>query len=214
MSHGTISQEWMRTYEDAFLKDVHQLLLWGYEDATSKITADSQEEEITGWIVDAINDRLDGNIDDRFQHYIVEDSPPVRHSQQTGKRRKKLDIVFNSTSVRPAPQLHCEAKRLRSPGFTIGDYVGSDGLGCFTNAQYAAEHHMGAMVGYIQSQGPDYWIGELQRRLDDDKEGVLRCLEGLSDCQVLQNLSNEKTSRHTRVGRDDILIYHIFLSDS
>jgi len=47
------------TYDQSFREDAHQLLAWGYQDARRLITPDREETEITGFIAEAIEARLD-----------------------------------------------------------------------------------------------------------------------------------------------------------
>src|SRR5438067_2223501 len=101
-------------YLVAFRRDAHQLLVWGYEDARPLIKPDHEEEEITGFIAEAIDRRLDDPATpDYWDRYDIREEPRVRNSGKTGKRRKRLDIIVRSSAMKPRPEFMFEAKRLK-----------------------------------------------------------------------------------------------------
>lgn len=202
-------------YDNRFRQDAHQLLAWGYQDALSQIHSDLVEEEITGFIVEAIEKRLDNPYTpERFDRYSIDEEKPIAVEGRKGKRRRRLDLVVVSGHFRPRPKYIFEAKRLRKNGFPIGEYVGEDGLQCFVKGVYASQYIEAAMVGYDQSGDAIYWEKELRRRFDNDLNNDLCIKQLLQKAQVLSSLNDVWTSEHKREENDSIVIYHIFLDCS
>lgn len=153
-------------YDSSFRPDAHQLLAWGYEDALPKIHCTLKEEEITGFIAEAIEERLDEPSTPRkFRRYDIHEEKPIAVEGRTGKKRRRLDLVIicSHGCPSPRPQYIFEAKRLRKNGYPIGKYIGEDGLQCFIKGIYASEYPEGTMIGYVQSDAPSYWESELKR---------------------------------------------------
>lgn len=203
------------SYDQAFREDAHQLLAWGYYDSRTRITSDLEETEITGFIVEAIETRLNStDIDERFDRYCIKEDNPVPGEGRTGKRRRRLDVIVEC-SYRPRhkhrPKYVFEAKRLRRPGHLIGEYVGDEGVKRFVYARYAAECPEVAMVGYVQSEDAEYWIERLGEQFDTDSADEFRVREALSKKSVISDLPDEWGSGHLRNNGTPIMIYHILL---
>lgn len=187
------------------------MLAWGYEDARFKIRATQEEEEITGFIWEAIKARLDDPTTPlKFKHYDIHEEERVRYSQRTGKRRQRLDIVATCSFKLPRPEFVFEAKVLSKNGFPIGKYTGDDGMLCYLRSDYAAKHPAAAMIGYIQSDTPKRWLTELKRKFYSD-EGSLNIQKHLRKVNVLKSLPDEWVSTHGRQDNAPIEIFHIFL---
>lgn len=199
-----------KAYQDSFLADVHELLALGYVDASPRIRADHEEEDITGLIAEAIQDKLD-LLGGKFTRYAIKETSPVRSEGRLGKRRRELDIVVECSAWLPRVQFIFEAKRLRSPGHPIGEYLGKDGLLRFIRSEYASDSPAAGMVGYVQSHTPDRWYGELARKFGADTAGDLRLVQSLSAIRVEPSLTHEWTSEHERDDGTRIIIYHILL---
>jgi hypothetical protein len=199
-------------YNDSFRRDAHQLLAWGYEDARHKITSDSEETEITGFIAEAIQSKLDSlDIPKRFARYGVSEDKPITGENRTGKRRRRIDIIIEYHQHGPNPKYVFEAKRLCKPNQKMRDYCGKEGLLRFVDGRYAAEFPEVAMVGYMQSHTLQYWTDKLQRAFDNDTENKLRIEETFCKISVIISLSSEWVSKHKRVKKSSITIHHIFL---
>lgn len=203
------------SYDYGFRRDAHQLLMWGHQDALSKIHCNLEEEEITGLIVEAIEERLDDpSTPEKFDRYSVDEEKPIAVEGRRGKARRRLDLVVVSSHSRPRPKYIFEAKRLQKNSCPIGKYVGEDGLQCFVQGVYASQYPEAAMVGYIQSDVASYWESELRRRFDGDLNNDLRIKKILQKVQVLSSMSNVWVSEHERRAGSSITMYHIFLNCS
>jgi hypothetical protein len=200
-------------YDYGFRRDAHQLLAWAYQDALQRIHCKLQEEEITGFIAEEIEKKLDDpSLPERFDRYSISDEKPIAVEGRTGKNRRRLDLVIVSGHNRPRPKYIFEAKRLRKNSHPISLYTGEDGLKCYVSGVYASQYPEAAMIGYIQSDTPTYWEKELKRNLDNDSSNSLCIKQTLQKVQILASLSNEWVSEHERQGRNSITVYHIFLN--
>jgi hypothetical protein len=200
-------------YCATFRQDAHQLLAWGYEDARRQLTPDLEEDDITGLISEAVEERLDGiDTPDYWNRYAIKEQARVRKTGAAGKRRKIMDIVVQcSDGTKPRPEFVFEAKRLRKNGYPIGNYAGSEGLLRFVRCEYAAGWPEAALVGYMQSDGASYWSAELSRCFRSDAAGHLACTVQPVKTHAISNLPDEWVSKHARVDRSTVTIYHIFL---
>lgn len=209
------NSEWFRFYSGAFLRDVHQLLAWGYYDAQQQNETHSLalEENITGEIVQAIKRRLDDLATPRkfTTHYFVDDESHVRESDKLGKERQRIDIVIVCSAKLPRPEFMFEAKLLRKNGFPISLYIGDGGMQCFIRGEYAASYPAAGMIGYIQSDDANRWFNELERKFNEDMHDNLRIRSSLKKIEVLSALKDEWVSRHYRENNTDIQLFHIFL---
>lgn len=202
-------------YDSSFRPIAHQLLAWGYEDALPGIHCKLEEEEITGFIAEAIEERLnDPSIPKKFRRYDIHQEKPIAVEGRTGKKRRRLDLVITCSHRCPRPKYIFEAKRLRKNGFPIGKYVGGDGLQCFVKGVYASQYPEAAMVGYVQSDPTSYWESELKRSFDGDSNNDLRITQLLQKVQVLSSMPDVWVSEHERVTGSPITVYHIFLNCS
>jgi len=207
----------LSSYDYGFRRDAHQLLVWGYQGALAEIHCDLTEEEISGLIAEAMNEKLkDSTIPERFyERYSVRDEKPLAVEGRTGKRRRKLDIVVESNLPRETrPEYIFEAKRLRKNGYPIGKYVGEGGLQCFIKGVYASQYLEAAMIGYVQSDALSYWESELKRSFDEDLHKDLCILQHLKKVQVLPSMPDALVSEHERITKSSITIYHVFLNCS
>lgn len=211
MSQRTLSPDW-DCYYDAFIRDAHQLLVWGYEGAKDKITSADEEPVITGLIVAAIEDKLsDVNTPDYYDKYQPHENKPDNKTGRKGKHRPMPDIMICFSGCRPRIEFFVEAKRLKANGFPIGEYVGKDGLQCFLRGDYACDCVSAAMIAYVQSDTPDRWFAQLDNRFSSDNLKTLGIKSKLNQVSVLSDLNYEWVSEHSRNGSKRITIYHIFL---
>jgi hypothetical protein len=202
-------------YDSSFRPVAHQLLAWGYEDALPRIHCKLQEEEITGFIAEAIEKRLDDPSTPRkFRRYDIHEEKPMAVEGRTGKKRRRLDLVIICSHGCPRPKYIFEAKRLRKNGYPIGKYVGEGGLQCFIKGVYASQYPEAAMIGYVQSDASSYWESELKRSFDEDIHKDLCIIQLLQKVQVLSSISDAWVSEHERITGSSIAIYHIFFNCS
>ncbi|HMH09607.1 MAG TPA: hypothetical protein VK553_02780, partial [Candidatus Nitrosopolaris rasttigaisensis] len=210
----TLNRLWFDTYWPSFRLHVHELLAWGYEDAISKIGQEHEEEEITGFISEAIQERLISSDCPRWcERYSLKEDNPVPGKGLTGKRRKVPDFIFELT-IAPRPWYIFEAKRLRlDKNFREGYYFGK-GLERFLREEYASKYLEAGMIGYVQCDTLDNWMGRLKQYLDKDtekKEPKLHLKSYSQDEQVIGTFPKEWVSKHIRETGNEITIYHILL---
>lgn len=212
----TINQAWVTAYSSAFLRDVHQLLAWGYEGAQEMIATctrpqDAQEEAITGLIVDSMRKRLpDMSTKAGFDRYQVHEDRPVQDGRRTGRRRRKIDILVQTNLTDNHVDFIIEAKRLCARGFPIGEYTGRNGMQRFVRGEYGADCPMACMVGYLQSHDAARWREHLERSLDS-RQPELRTSSGPAPIKIVDEIPNEWITEHDRDGGRCIRLYHIFL---
>ena len=202
-------------YDYGFRRDAHQLIDWGYQDALPAIHSKLLEEEITGLIVEAIEERLDDPFTpERFDRYSIDEEKPIAVEGRKGKKRRRLDLAVVSGHSRPRPRYIFEAKRLRKNGYPIGKYLGEDGLKCFIQGVYASQYPEAAMIGYVQSDTASYWELELQRSFDKDLNNDLCVVQLLQKVKVLSSMPDVWLSKHGRMAGNVIAVHHIFLDCS
>jgi hypothetical protein len=216
-SDERVSTFWSE-YDQSFREDAHQLLAWGYQDARQLITPDREETEITGFITEAIQARLNSaEIHERFNRYSLKDDNPVPGEGRTGKRRMRIDIIIESSSRprhKPRPWYTFEAKRLCRPSHLISKYVGQEGIIRFVQGKYAADFPEVAMLGYVQTDTASYWITELTKLFAKDSKKQLSITQKLSRVAVHLDLTDEWSSGHRRVNGTPLTVFHLFLDCS
>lgn len=154
-------------YRQAFIFRVHQLLQFGYERLTPSDCGEYEETGITGELVRAMDEAIDQCPKGKgwLRHFAVHDDPPVNVPGRLGKSRPRLDIKVVSGQRQPRSRFSFEAKRL-GKGHAVGDYLGSEGLGCFLAGTYARDEDDAGMLGYVQSETPPQWAAKLKAHLD------------------------------------------------
>jgi hypothetical protein len=211
-----IGAEWIASYSEAFVKDIHELLAWGYDGAREEIANDAcpenaEEEAITGLIVESMRKRLaDKSTDSGFDRYQVHEDRPLQDGRQTGRRRRRIDILIQTTKTACGAECVIEAKRLCANGFPIGEYTGRDGMQRFVRAEYAADCPIACMVGYVQSHNPGRWFAHLERSVES-RRAELQIRSELSPVVVTDSLPYEWTSGHERTNGRHIKLYHVLL---
>jgi len=214
MGSQTHNPVWFEEYWPPFRQHVHELLAWGYEDAKRRILQHHEEEEITGFITEAIQNRLVTSDCPRWcERYALKENNPVPGKGLTGKRRKVPDFIFELT-VPPRPEYIFEAKRLRTESSFREGYYFQKGLARFLREEYASRYLEAGMIGYMQCDTSNEWIERLKRYLQHDAEhdGKLNVKLSLYDVQVFPAIFQEWVSEHTRPTGNDIAIYHILLN--
>lgn len=212
MNSRTLEPEWFNTYWPPFRQHAHELLAWGYEDTRRKIEQNYEEEDITGFIAEAIQERLMAPDCPRWcEHYTLKENNPVPGKGLTGKHRKVPDFIFEYT-VPPRPEYIFEAKRLRADKNSREGYYFHQGLARFLRGEYASKYLEAAMIGYMQCDTQEEWIDRLKQYLNKDakkKTCKLRLKAPPRDEQVSHSIPKEWVSEHIRDTEDGIAVYHI-----
>ncbi|OHB63124.1 MAG: hypothetical protein A2Y77_07830 [Planctomycetes bacterium RBG_13_62_9] len=146
---------------------MHTLIALGYAAFTPADWARAEEEDITGELVDAIDDVLDSGTPRWAGRYFVHEEPRERHKTRKGKGRKRLDIRLDSSEVRPRARLRFEAKRL-GPNHGTSVYLGGEGLQRFLDGRYARNDPIAGMLGYVQAGNPGDWALKIGQAISKD----------------------------------------------
>lgn len=205
--------EWKAAYATIFRKDAHQLLAWGYQDSRLRIHAGRAEEEITGFIAEAIRSRLDDQgTPDRFRHYSLHEERPAPGEHRIGRKRRRLDITVEAGYDKPRPHYVFEAKRLCKPDHPLGDYLGKEGLLRFISGEtYASSQPEAGLVAYVQDHSVADWAAALRGRFAADTANRLCVTNGLRQLVLIEELPECWISDHLRKNGVEIHICHIFL---
>lgn len=200
-------------YWSTYRHHIHTLLAWGYADSRSRVQAKHDETDISGFIAEAIQDRLDAFDSPIWCDQIgLKDDPPIPGGGRKGRSRWRPDLIFESVERRPRPKYHFEAKRLRKQQ-SITDYLGEDGLQCFLNGKYATESYEAGMLGYIECDDISTWVERLQLAIDlagQDKNEIL-LLAPQNNIQIVDAFPQEWLSKHNRRTGRSIAIHHLLL---
>jgi hypothetical protein len=206
-----LADAFLEAYQPRLHEVAHQILVWGYQGARAKIHENREEEEITGFLLDAMHAKLsDPDIPAFYDHFEPHGEWRVSTNTRTGKARQRIDIVIRRTRPRPRVGFAFEAKRLRANGHPIGDYTGAEGMLCFLRCDYAQGDPEAAMLGYVQSDDAARWFGELEKKFKDNS-ATLACTSPLAKATVITELSDEWVSEHRRTDGTALRLYHIFL---
>jgi hypothetical protein len=210
-SHGKASAN--RTeFRRVFIKRVHQLIAHGYARMNSAAFRESQEPDITGELVKAIDQVLNERSESWMDRFSVYDDPPVNDGRRMGKRRKRVDLRIDSAMSRPRCRFRFESKRL-GPRHPISVYLGPEGLGCFLRGDYARDEDEGGMLGYVQFADMEIWADKLSSAMASDLAAFeIDSTPPFLECYIGSGLPHTYHSRHARkaVGRP-IVIYHSLL---
>lgn len=207
-----MADAFQEAYQPRLCEVAHQILLWGYEGARAEIHEDREEEEITGFLLDAMRAKLDEpETPTYYNNFQPQEEYRVPSGTRAGKERQRIDIVIWQTNSRPRAIFTFEAKRLRTRGHPIGEYTGAEGMLCFLRCEYAQGDPEAAMIGYVQSDNAARWFRELERKFKEDSSTTLACTNPLATTTVLAELSDEWVSEHRRTDGTALRVYHIFL---
>ena len=185
----------------------------GYAELVPHGYFQTEEEDITGSLVEAMEGVLDRPDAPPWMSWLdVHEDPRIHDPQRKGKRRRRVDIRIDSAQRRPRSRLSFEAKRL-GPGHGVSVYLGKDGLGCFIDGRYARCENVAGMLGYVQDGSCEDWAGEIARAIAR-RAGNLHTLKSSpwQRAQVVPELGHTYRSGH---GRPDIgqpiQVYHTLL---
>jgi hypothetical protein len=208
-----LEEEYIDEYWSIYREHIHTLLAWGYEDSRHRVQINHDETDITGFIAEAIQNRLDAPDSPLWCDQIVlKDDPPIPGGGRTGRKRWRPDLIFESVERRPRPKYHFEAKRLRKQR-SLQDYLGEDGLLCFLSGRYAHESCEAGMLGYVQCDSVSIWVKRLQLAIDQDYQdkNVFLLLPPQCNIQVVDAFPQEWLSKHDRHSGKSIFIHHLLL---
>ena len=202
-----------RDYQEVFIRRVHELLGLAYNDLNSGEYAASEEEDITGELIRAIESLLDSRrAPDWADWYSVHEESRIHSKNRRGKRRRRLDIRIDCSEQRPRTRMSFEAKRL-GPDHGTSEYIGKDGLQCFLDGRYARNETVAGMLGYVQEGEPSEWALKVEKTMNKNAEklGLLDSSPWRHEQQV-NELPHTYRSGHERpsVGQT-IEIFHTFL---
>lgn len=94
-------------YWSIYRHHIHTLLAWGYADSRSRVQTKHEEPAITGFIAEAIQDRLEAIDSPLWCNQIaLKDDPPIPGGGRTGRSRWRPDLIFESVDRRPRPKYH------------------------------------------------------------------------------------------------------------
>jgi hypothetical protein len=192
---------------------IHQLLAWGHTNALAQIEHSSQEDDITGYIVEAIGDKLRDPACPKWgEQYAVKENNPVRGRGRKGKHRKRPDIIFECTK-HGRPEFVFEAKPICIGKHPVSNYLNEEALQRFVRSEYAPEYHEAGMLGYVQSHTVLDWVTWIKKAIDADSSGAnaLHLKPPQRAASVIVDFPHEWVSVHERDNGTSIAIYHILL---
>ncbi len=219
MTQGTLTREW-DIYLTQLREDAHLLLAWGHADARSKLPTARDEYDLTGFLSDAMDRRIDNPLTpERFSRYSVHNERPISPKNESGKDRLRLDIQIELCGVRPKRCYTFEVKRLRddakaSSSDSLAHYLGDNGVGRFVAGKYDRESGEAAMLGCIQARTPEFWLELIARAFEDDTgsgQGRFNIVEGFQRCSIISELSDEASTIHRRANGSTIRLLHVFV---
>ncbi len=199
-------------YRQAFVRNCLTLLMRGYARLNPHELQAAEEPHITGEIVRTIRETLEAdNAESWMQDYDIHDDPPQNIAGRFGKHRPRIDIEFVRLVRGPRPRFHIEAKRLYRRG-SVNEYFGANGLGMFVNGNYAANESFAGMLGYVQTEAGQVWLGRLTSGFARKAKQLRVCetFRSSPDCQdivAVQISGHERASK--ALGRIDV--YHLLL---
>ena len=187
----------------------HERLIAGDEDFS-----DTAEEEISGELAMHMQDYIDSlSSPDWTRYFCVQEELRENTNARKGKYRKRVDIAFVLAGTKPQKFMRFEAKRLRKPGFTVGGYIGEDGLGEFIVGNYAADDDTAGMLGYIQSDDCDYWAMGISEALEKKKRDVGQIEGGQWQKAHFDDVDHCYKTQHNRPRiKRKLLVYHLLLA--
>ena len=199
-------------YQQAFIRNCFVLLLRGYTRLTLNKLKGAEEPHITGEIVRSVRDALEADDAELWmKDFEILDDPPQNIAGKFGKHRPRIDIEFVRVRRGHRPRFHIEAKRLYRTG-SVNEYFGDEGLGMFVAGTYAAGENSAGMLGYVQTEDSQAWLGRLTSGFVS-RANQLRACDTFRSAPDYQGIAAVQISSHERasqtLGRIDI--YHLLL---
>jgi hypothetical protein len=188
-------------------------LIWlGYRRLNAASMATSEEDDITGELVREMElVAEDPSSPDWVEQCEIHEQTRQNVAGERGKERPIIDIEIRRHRRGPRARLRFEAKRL-GRGYTIGGYLGNEGLAAFFSGYYPTTHGEAGMLGYVQEKTCDEWSAKLARELarNSIKHRVAEGgeLQAFNAEQAMQAFR----SAHTDVGGKPLLVIHVLLA--
>lgn len=200
-----------------FVTRVHQLLEIGYQSVRTQYGADCSgvdEPSLTGYLKQAISKALDdppAQIDDWCDHFFVTEELPENTQGRTGKRRTRVDVIFECSVARPRDRFRFEAKRLHSGEKNAATYLGDEGLGCFLDGSYGPGDPDAGMLGYVQRNTIDDWATDISGLLSGEAYALTD--DGSWNAHSFPNGPEHTyvTKHQRRTDHSKITVYHSLL---
>jgi hypothetical protein len=203
-------------YIASFHRDALFLIVAGYERLVDDDLdySDTEEEYITGDLVQHTDEYINAqNSPDWTKYYVVQEERRENVNGKKGKNRPRVDIAFVLTARKPQRTMRFEAKRLRKPGFPVRKYIGEDGLGEFIAGNYAVTDDTAGMLGYIQSDGRNYWATKISEALQEQRQVVGLIAGGEWQKAYFEDIDYCYKTRHNRLTIErELLVYHLLLA--
>ncbi len=205
-------------FSDLFRQQAHQLIAQGMVEARPKLKPDSDEEDITGFIVAAIQHHLRRRTFRWAKNYAVHNEKPIPGVERSGNDRKCLDLVIEFVALVGRLEYIFEAKPLNYEKTyqRTGNYTDKDeAIGRFLKGEYAeytARFPEVAMLGYMHTDTAEIWRERLKKAIAiKGTELALRATQ--RDVTVITKFPMEWVSEHDRKSAPDcpIAIYHLLL---
>lgn len=200
-------------YQISLRRHAHELIAMGYQELQAEDFATSQEPEITGELVRAIQEILEWpSAPDWVTHYTILDDPPLNIPGKKGKERPRVDIAFERITRGRRPRLQFEAKRL-GKNHGVRQYLGKEGLGCFISGKYPTTHDEAGMLGYVQSQNEAAWATKIEATLRQAPAMYFIVNNELWEQHriIPQLLYTYRSKHHCQALGQDIDIFHVLL---
>jgi len=192
---------------------VHAItLIWlGYRRLPIATLGAAEEDHITGELVRAMKLVVrDPYSPVWVDHYEIREQTPQNIAERHGKCRPRMDIEVERHQRGPRPCLGFEAKRL-GRGNTIGDYLGSEGLGAFLTSYYPTTHGEAGMLGYVQENGCDEWLVRIRTELSVNSSRHHIAEGGELKPMDVAHSVRAYTSGHTNTAGATLLVNHVLL---
>lgn len=203
-----------KVYREAFYIQVHELIQMGYERMNFGLYQNSEEPDITGELVRAMEAVLqDEQAPDWVIWYSVYDDPPINKEGRYGKHRQRVDVKIIRHLKGKRPTMQFEAKRLYNRSSTT-EYLGRNGLGCFLSGEYAHEHQEAGMLGYVQVNDEATWANKIKSHIEKKPQDYCLCKNGSwTKISITPKLKYTYRTSHIRAKAKGLIgISHIFLN--
>lgn len=201
------------TYRASLRRHAHELIALGYRELRAEDFEKSEEPDITGELVRAMREVLERDTAPPWaEHYAIHDDPALSVPDRRGKARPRVDVEFERVARGPRPRLRFEAKRL-GKYHGVRQYLGADGLGCFTSGKYPLTHPEAGMLGYVQSYNEVTWAAKIETALSQTP-GTYGVVGDVSwqQSRITARLVHTYRSRHHCQALDENLdVFHILL---
>jgi hypothetical protein len=213
-SSAQANVELRNEHRQALRRHAIELLKLGHGRLDASSFADSEEEDITGKLKEAIETLIeaDPNAPRWVERYTVFDEEKPAGIPSIGKQRPRIDITIKRRwKFRQShPRFRFEAKRL-SVQKGISPYFGKDGIGCFLRGAYPLTHPEAGMIGYVQSGNLSDWQHRLGKYANREARR-LRIVPGgeWKDYQCALPCSSISEHRHRYFAK--LVVVHLLLS--